>query len=93
MISRRFSKRDANHTKIVRALRAAGRYVLELHALGGNAPDILVAFPGGIILMEIKADGGKLTPGQEMYHATWRGPPGSLAVVRTERQALALTGA
>lgn len=93
MISRRFSKRDANHTAIVRALRAAGRQVIELHALGGNAPDILVSWPGGMLLMEVKAGKGKLTPGQETFHATWRGPRGSLVVVRTERQALEYTGA
>ena len=92
MISRRFSKRDANHAVIVRALRSAGRHVVELFALGGSHPDIVVVWPGGIVFMEIKAPGGKLTPGQVQYHGGWRGPAGSLVVVRDEHEALTAAG-
>lgn len=92
MISRRFSKRDANHTDIVRALRAAGRQVIELFALGGSVPDIVVIWPGGICFMEIKDAKGRLSPGQKAFFAAWRGPRGSLVEVRTVAQALEATG-
>ena len=92
MIRRRFSKRDGNHTQIVRTLRLAGYLVIELHGVGGNCPDVLVVGRGRVVLMEIKAEKGTLTPGQELFHGAWRGPPGSLVVVRTERQALAAMG-
>ena len=92
MIRRRFSKRDANHQAIVRALRDAGRQVIELHALGGSCPDLLVCWPAGMRLLEVKDGKAPLTAGQKAFQATWRGPPGGVAVVRSEREALAATG-
>lgn len=92
MIRFQFSKRDKNHVEIVRALRAAGRQVIELHALGGGCPDILALWPGGFRLMEIKTAKGRTEASQAVFQESYRGPPGTLVTVRTIRQALAATG-
>lgn len=82
-------KRDANHTAIVQALKAAGCSVLDLSALGAGAPDLLVARQGRVILMEVKNPDGRdrVEPHQLAWHAAWRGPP--VAVVRSVAEALA----
>lgn len=87
-------RRDANHKAIVQALRKAGRHVLDLADVGGGCPDLLVAWGGHTMLLEIK-DGAKcksarrLTPEQELFHATW---PGAVAVVTSVAEALRATG-
>lgn len=85
-------KRDANHAEIARALRAAGRTVVDLAKVGGGVPDLLVSWPGGLVLMEVKAPGGRVLASQDEFRASWRGPRGSLVVVRTVAEALAATG-
>jgi Holliday junction resolvase len=86
---------DANQAEIVQALRDAGRSVLILSSVGKGCPDILVGYPGGCTLMEIKdgaksASRRKLTPDEEQFRARWRGP---YAVVTSVAEALAATGA
>jgi hypothetical protein len=89
----RRGKRDGNHTAIVRALRAVGRSVVELHGVGGGVPDLLVAWPGGVVLIEIKAPRtGRLLDSQRDFARSWRGPRGSLVVARTVEDALAACG-
>jgi len=84
---RRRARVDRNHAEIVKALRAAGRRVLDLSRVGQGCPDILVAWGGGLILMEIKAPGGRLTPQQVAFAQQWR-----VVVVHSVAEALAATG-
>lgn len=86
------AKVDANQREIVRALEAAGRQVLLLHRVGQSCPDLCAIWPGGIVFMEVKAEKGRLSEGQEAFRASWRGPRGSCVVVRTAQEALAATG-
>lgn len=90
----RRAKRDGNHTEIVRRLREAGRTVVELHRVGGGVADLLVAWPGGVVLLEVKDPTGRnrVEPSQEEFRAAWRGPRGSYVVVRSVAEALAATG-
>ena len=83
------AKVDRNHAEIVKALRAAGRRVLDLSRVGQGCPDILVGWGGHQVLMEIKADKGKLTPQQEAFRASW---PCPVVIVRSVGEALAATG-
>lgn len=91
---RRVSKKDANHKDIVRALRSAGRSVLELHEVGAGCPDLAVFWPGGFCLMEIKNPEGRdrIEPSQVQWHRSYRGPRGTLVVVRSVAEALQATG-
>lgn len=81
---RRAAKIDANQTQVVKALRAAGAVVHSLAAVGNGVPDLLIAFRGQTMLMEIK-DGAKvkskqaLTPAQVDFHLAWVGGPLSVA--------------
>ena len=83
-------KLDKPHAGIVRALKDAGRKVIDLSGVGGSCPDLLVSWAGGPnLLIEIKSDDGDLSDGQRKFFDTWPGPK---CVVRTEREALAATG-
>jgi hypothetical protein len=81
---RRAAKIDANQPDIVKALRSLGAFVQPLHTVGAGCPDLLVAFRGQTILVEVK-DGSlppsarRLTPDQQVWHASWTGGP--LAIV------------
>lgn len=85
---------DGNQAEVLRALRAAGRSVLVLSRVGHGCPDLLVGWPGGNLLMEVK-DGSKppskrrLTPDEAAFAASWRGPR---VVVTSVAEALAATG-
>lgn len=91
---RRFrrAKRDGNHPEIVRALRAAGRSVVELHAVGGGVPDLLVGWGGKMLLMEVKDPEGRdrIEPSQVAFSQRWHGT--RVVVVRSVAEALAATG-
>lgn len=80
---------DANQAEIVTALRACGRRVLLLSAIGKGCPDLLVGWPGNNVLIEVKTADGVLTPDQVAFFNTWTGPK---AVVRTVAEALEATG-
>lgn len=90
---------DGNHAEIVRALRAAGCGVVDLSAVGGGVPDLLVHGPAYpecrmAILMEVKdgrrpPSGRKLTKVQRDFHAQWKG---GLVVVTSVAEALAAVG-
>jgi hypothetical protein len=70
-----FAKKvDKNQNDVVKTLREYGADVYLLHMVGGGIPDLLVAFEGHTILMEVK-DGPnkKLTPQQIKLFATWKG--------------------
>lgn len=88
------ARRDANHAEIVAALRAAGRLVLDLAAVGHGCPDLLAAWGGGMVLLEIK-DGSKppsarkLTADETAFHTLWGR---HVVVVSSVAEALAATG-
>lgn len=92
---RRAAKIDANQEQIVKALRAAGVRVLSLAAVGKGVPDLLCAFRGLLILLEVK-DGAKipsarkLTTDQKQFHQDWQGVP--LYVVENSHDALKACG-
>jgi hypothetical protein len=67
----RAAKVDSNQVEIVSALRKVGCCVMHMHTLGKGVPDILVARRGRLWLVEVKGPKGKLTPGQEAFHAAW----------------------
>lgn len=92
---RRRSKKDDTHDEIVRALRAVGCSVLELHAVGGGCPDALVGIRGTSLLMEFKRPGWAKVGGkrqaatleaQARFRETWRG--GWVCVVESADEAV-----
>ena len=91
MMRRYRVKRDGNHSEIVAALRAAGRRVLDLSSVGGGCPDLLVAWGGGMLLMEVKDPRGRNTVelAQNDFHSHW---VGHVVVVRSAEEALLWTG-
>jgi hypothetical protein len=74
----RAARVDDNHRAVKRALEQIGCSVLDLAAVGGGAPDLVVGWRGRNFLVEVK-DGSKppskrrLTPQQQTFHAQWRG--------------------
>lgn len=64
---------DANHSEIVKGLRAIGASVQSLAECGKGVPDLLIAFRGLWFVAEIK-DGSKppsrqrLTTAEEVWH-------------------------
>lgn len=88
MPSYKFARRDSNHTEIVRGLREyPGVGVIELHNVGRNCPDLLVAYGRVNYLFEVKRRKGKLTLGQIKLFDTW---PGQVAKVETIEEILEL---
>jgi Holliday junction resolvase len=85
-------KRDGNHGAIVEALKARGCTVVDLSSVGSGCPDLLVAWSGKCVLLEIKDPEGRdrIEPIQAQWHASWKGP--SVVVVRSVREALEATG-
>lgn len=78
----RTTRRDANHKAIVDALIGAGCSVLDLAAVGGGAPDLLVGFRGRNKLVEVKNPANKRRSGstnpttglkQAKFRAAWKG--------------------
>ncbi len=82
-------KVDANHARIVSALRRVGCRVLSLAPLGDGAPDTLVALGNKIYLFEIKAPGGELTDDEREWHQLWEG---YVTIIRSVDEALAAVG-
>lgn len=89
--SRKFSRRDANQSEIVKALRAAGASVTETHQLGSGFPDIVVGYQGTNFLIEIKnGRAAKLTEPERRWHDDWLG---TVDIVRDAEEALMVIGA
>jgi hypothetical protein len=83
-----FAKKvDKNQASVVKALRDYGADVHLLHMVGAGIPDLLVAYEGHTILMEVK-DGPdkKFTPDQIKFIAGWKG--GHLYRVNSSEEAL-----
>ena len=90
--SMRYANRiDANQNAIVEALRKAGAYV-RIISQGDGIPDLLVAYKGYTILMEVK-DGNKppsarkLTEAEQKFFDEWTG--GMLVVVNSVEESIA----
>ncbi len=89
----RAGKRDAIEKEIVQSLRDCGRQVVLLESTEDGMPDLLVLGPGGFTLLEVKdPKKGVMSPEQLDWHASYRGPRGSLHVVRSREQALKACG-
>ena len=88
---RRAAKVDANQPEIVDALRAVGASVQDLHKVGGGCPDLLVAYHGFNVLLEVKnLDGrNRLGDAQRDWIDKWRGP---VVIVHTVNDALGAIG-
>jgi len=87
---RRAAKIDANQRQIVAALRAVGASVRSLAAIGEGCPDLLVGYRSRNYLLEVKRDAkAKLTPEQELFFQSWRGP---VYRVNSVDEALAVIG-
>lgn len=88
---RKRARKDDNHHEIAAVYRNCGASVLDISMVGSGATDIIVGFPQGNHLIEIK-DGKKppsarkLTPDEERFHAEWRGP---IRVISSVEEALA----
>lgn len=93
---RRYAARaDGNQPEIVKALRAIGAAVVPTHTTGQGFPDLVVAFGGRTVLIEVKdpskpLSDQRLTPAQKEFHAAWTG---EIHIVFTPEQAIeCLTG-
>jgi hypothetical protein len=85
----RRNRRDAHHLEIVRALRAAGYYVLVLADLKHGVFDLMVVSKSRqqlTTLMEIKTPGEHLTEDEQRFSDAY---PGAQTVVFSVEQALA----
>jgi len=83
-----FAKKvDKNQASVVKTLRDYGADVHLLHMVGAGIPDLLVAYEGHTILMEVK-DGPdkKFTPDQIKFIAGWKG--GHLYRVNSSEEAI-----
>ena len=83
-----FAKKvDKNQNQVVKTLRDYGADVHLLHMVGSGIPDLLVAYEGHTILIEVK-DGAdkKFTPDQIKFIAGWKG--GHLFRVNNEQEAI-----
>jgi hypothetical protein len=83
-----FAKKvDKNQASVVKTLRDYGADVHLLHMVGAGIPDLLVAYEGHTILMEVK-DGAdkKFTPDQIKFIASWKG--GHLYRVNSSEEAV-----
>ena len=84
------NKIDANQNAIVKALRGAGA-IVRIVTQGDGIPDLLVAYKGYTILMEVK-DGDKppsarkLTEAEQKFFDEWTG--GMLVIVNSVEEAL-----
>lgn len=65
------AKRDANEREIIDALKKIGCSVVQVSQEG--LPDLSVGFRARNFWLECKSKGGKLTPAQEKFFASWRG--------------------
>ena len=65
--------RDENERDIVDALRKRDASVVRIS--GPGVPDLLVGYQGRTLLLEVKAEKGKLTIAQRAFFDTWLGGP------------------
>ena len=91
MVMPRYAHRiDANQAQIMRDLRKAGLSVIDLSAVGGGVPDLLVSSRTEMWLMELKTATGRLNQKQLNWWDKWQGKP--VHSVRTSEDALKIAG-
>ena len=85
-----FAKKvDKNQVAVVKTLRDYGADVHLLHMVGKGIPDLLCAYEGHTILIEVKDGADKVfTPDQLKFIAGWQG--GDLFRVNNEQEAIDL---
>ena len=89
-MSRRAARVDQNQAEIVEAIRDAGYFVTDTHALGNGFPDLLaVNHHGQVILFEVKTASGRLTEAELKFHRDYHG---ALYIVRSAEMALEYLG-
>lgn len=64
--------------------------MLDLHAVGGGCPDVLVGHRSASYLIEIKTEKGLVRESQETFAREWRGAP--VLIVRSVADALRVIG-
>ncbi len=85
------SRVDAIQAEVVQALRKAGRPVHCTHTLRHGFPDIMTArLDGSLVLLELKAPDGELTPDETRWHSLWTGSP--VYVVHNVAEAFSAVG-
>jgi hypothetical protein len=75
-------KADSNHSEVTGWYEELFCSVLDLHKLGGGAPDLLVGCAGRSELVEVKPEAGQLRANQVTFNRTWRG--NKVVLVRTQ---------
>lgn len=80
-----YHRLDKNHAEIRQALEQVGASVYP-----GGPLDLIAAFKGHTVLLEVKTAKGKLRPSQRAFLASWQG---CALVVRTAKEALEAIGA
>jgi hypothetical protein len=82
---RRAHRVDRTQAEIIEAYRCAGYAVWNTSALGDDFPDLVVSDRLETFVVECKAPGGKLKPGQARFRDTW---PGKYFVIQSAEEAL-----
>jgi hypothetical protein len=88
---------DDNHAEIVKALQLIGAYVIDCSHVGQGFPDLLIAYRGRWVLLEVK-DGEKapsrrkLTPAQTIFHAEALAKGCKVHVVESVDDAIRIVG-
>ena len=67
-MSRYARKVDLNQKEVTEELRNLGYEVILTHTLGKGFPDMIVVDRSFPVFVELKSEGGKLTPDEELFH-------------------------
>lgn len=64
---------DANHGELKGHFEKLGCSVHDASRLGEDFPDLIVALHKQTVLVEVKTEKGKLSPGQIRFRREWKG--------------------
>lgn len=84
----RHGRTDANHADMIKCFEDLGCTVVDLSQVGSGMLDLLVGLVSVDIIVEVKAEDGKLRPCQQTFIDKWRGR--KPAVVRTQQDCIDL---
>lgn len=84
------ARRDDNEPEIIKALEAAGAYVVQVSATG--LPDLCVGYGGRWFWMEVKAPKAKLRESQKPFFKSAQELGLNASVVRSGAEAVAVLG-
>lgn len=82
----RAAKRDSNEQQIIRYLLRCGACVKQLD--DPSVPDLLVAWKGVNLLLEVKSKQGKLTTSQQIFFSRWAGQKAVVRSIKDVKQVL-----